>query len=99
MDELEWLKEADVNFLTKPTEAAAEQDATKWYSGYSLDYGIDHYFWWLREPKEDSASQCYVVSNGLTSDLTTTQIVGTEGFGIRPAITIDIRKFMTLVSE
>ncbi len=99
LDELEWLKEADVNFLTKPTEAAAEQDATKWYSGYSLDYGIDHYFWWLREPKEDSASQCYVVSNGFTSDLTTTQIVGTEGFGIRPAITIDIRKFMTLVSE
>lgn len=99
LEELEWMKEADVNILTKPTQAAVSQDTTKWYNGYSLDYGIDNYFWWLREPKEDSASQCYMVSNGLTSDLTTTQIVGTEGFGIRPALTVDIQKFMTLVSE
>ncbi len=99
LEELEWMKEADVNILTKPTEAAVSQDATKWYSGYSLDYGVENYFWWLREPKEDRASQCYMVTNGLTSDMTTTQTVGTEGFGIRPALTVDIKKFMTLVSE
>ena len=99
LDELEWLKEADVGILTKPTEAAVNQDATKWYGAYSLDYGVDNYFWWLREPKEGSASQCYTVTNGLMSDLTTTQIVGTEGFGIRPALTVDTKAFMTLVSE
>lgn len=99
LDELEWLKEADVGILTEPTEAAVNQDATKWYSGYSLDYGVENYFWWLREPKEACASQCYMVTNGLTSDMTTTQIVGTEGFGIRPALTVDVQKFMTLVSE
>ncbi len=99
LEELEWLKEADVSILTKPTQAAVSQDATKWYSGYSLDYGVENYFWWLREPKEDRASQCYMVSNGLTSDLTTTQTVGTEGFGIRPAITVDTGKFLILVSE
>lgn len=99
LEELEWLKEADVNILTKPTGAAVSQDATKWYSGYSLDCGVENYFWWLREPKENSASQCYMVTNGLMSDMTTTQTVGTEGFGIRPALTVDIEKFMTLVSE
>lgn len=99
LDELEWLREADVGILTKPTEAAVNQDAAKWYGAYSLGYGIDHFFWWLREPKEGSASQCYMVTNGLTSDMTTTRIVGTEGFGIRPALTVDTKKFMTLVSE
>lgn len=99
LEELDWLKEADVSILTKPTEGAVSQDATKWYSGYSLDYGIENYFWWLREPEKDSASECYMVTNGLTSDMTTTQIVGTEGFGIRPALTVDVQKFMTLVSE
>lgn len=99
LEELEWMKEANVSILTKPTEAAVDQDATKWYSGYSLDYGVENYFWWLREPDKDSASKCYMVTNGLTSDITTTQIVGTEGFGIRPALTVDVQKFMTLVSE
>lgn len=99
LEELEWMKEANVSILTKPTEAAVDQDATKWYSGYSLDYGVENYFWWLREPGKDSTSKCYMVTNGLTSDITTTQIVGTEGFGIRPALTVDVQKFMTLVSE
>lgn len=99
LEELAWLEESGVSVLTKPTEAAVNQDATKWYRAYSLDYDIENYFWWLREPKEGSASQCYMVTNGLTSDMKTTQIVGTEGFGIRPALAVDIRKFMTLMSE
>jgi len=99
LEELVWLEEADVSVLTKPTQAAVNQDATKWYQAFSLDYEVDDYFWWLREPKEDSASQCYIITNGLTADIKTTQTVGIEGFGIRPAATVDAKKITAFLSE
>lgn len=89
MEELEWLREADVSILAKPTEAAAAQDATQWYQAYSLDLGTDNYFWWLREPVDGSVSQCHLVSNGVAGEPVTAQTVGVEGFGIRPAVTVD----------
>ncbi len=98
LDELEWLEEADVSIFATPTQAAVDQDKTGWYGTYSLDYGVDSYFWWLREPVTDSPSQCYIVSNGFTGDLTRTETVGVEGFGIRPAVTVDIRALEELNS-
>lgn len=89
--ELEWLREADVNILAKPTEAAVSRDTTGWYKVFSLDYGVDTYYWWLRETAEGSASQCYLVSNGYTQDQTILQEAGLEGYGIRPAVTVDVQ--------
>lgn len=90
MEELEWLREADVSILAKPTEAAVREDETHWYGAYSLDLGTDNYFWWLREPVDGSVSQCHIVSNGVTGEMVTVQTVGVEGFGIRPAVTVDV---------
>lgn len=98
LDELHWLEEADVSTLAVPTQAAVAQDKTGWYNAYSLGYGVDSYFWWLREPVKDCPSQCYIVCNGFTGDLTKTETVGVEGFGIRPAITVDIRALENLNS-
>lgn len=89
--ELEWLREADIGILAKPTDAAVSRDTTGWYKVFSLDYGVDTYYWWLREPAEGSASQCYLVSNGYTQDETILQEAGLEGYGIRPAVTIDVQ--------
>lgn len=99
LEELKWLEEAGVNVLAKPTEAAVRQDATGWYGVYSLDYGIENYYWWLREPKEGSVSQCFLVLNGFTEDTTTYQTVGVEGFGIRPAVGVDLRALSGLIYE
>lgn len=96
LDELKWLEEADVSIFAIPTQAAVDQDKTGWYGAYSLDYGVDSYFWWLREPVTDCPSQCYIVSNGFRGDLTRKETVGVEGFGIRPAITIDIQALWEL---
>lgn len=98
-EELKWLEEADVNFYATPTEAAVAQDATHWYQIYSREYGVDTYYWWLRDTAEDCVSQCYIVTNGYKGDVLSTRIVGTEGFGIRPAVTIDVEAFGRLQSK
>ncbi len=95
-DELKWFEEADMTILAKPTEAARQQDATDWYEAYSLDIGMENFYWILREPAEESASKVYCVGDGYTEKNIFTKQAGTEGFGIRPAITVDINKLMEL---
>ena len=99
LEELAWLEEAGVSIMAKPTESAVNQDATKWYRAFSLDYEVDNYFWWLREPKENSVTECYIITNGLMADFKTTQVVGIEGFGIRPAATVDTKAITAFLSE
>lgn len=99
LEELEWLREADVNILAKPTEAAVSRDTTGWYKVFSLDYGVDTYYWWLREPVEGSASQCYLAANGYTTDTTISQEAGLEGYGIRPAVTVNVQSLAGLGAQ
>ena len=68
-EELSWLVEADVNIRARPTAQAVRQDQTTWYNMYSLELGIEAYYWWLREPVPDTASNCYVVDIGYRSRL------------------------------
>ena len=90
LEELEWFEDAGMNTLAVPTDAAIEQDGSGWYGVYSLDYGVKEYDWWLREPVDGSSSQCYMVGNGYTENNLFEFSVGLEGFGIRPAITVDL---------
>lgn len=92
-EELSWLVEADVGIRAKPTKQAVLQDQTTWYNMYSLDLGIEAYYWWLREPVPDTASYCYVVDTGYTSRLLCDdKEVGLEGFGVRPVVKVDTRR-------
>lgn len=98
-EELSWLIEADVNIRAKPTAQAVEQDQTTWYNMYSLELGIEAYYWWLREPVPDMSSNCYVVDIGYKSRLLRDdKAVGLEGFGVRPVVKVDTNK-ITLVNE
>lgn len=91
-EELSWLTDADVNIRTKPTVQAVEQDQTSWYKIYSKDFGIDEYYWWLRDPVPDMASNCYFIDNGYTSKLLRNVEAGVESVGVRPAVKIDTKK-------
>lgn len=91
LEELEWLKEAGISMLAAPTQAAVEQDKSNWYAVDFSEYGIKEYSWWLREPVEDMASKCYMVGNGYYDENLREENVGLEGYGIRPAITVDLR--------
>lgn len=88
--ELQWFEDANMSLYAVPTVAAVEQDDSNWYDIDVSLYQIDEYYWWLREPVEETTSKCYMVSNGYTQEKLTSANVGTEGFGIRPAITVDL---------
>lgn len=95
-EELKWFEKAGMTTLAKPTEEARQQDATDWYEAYSLDIGMENFYWLLREPVKDSASKVYCVGDGYTEENIFEKQAGTEGFGIRPAITVDVSKLMEL---
>ena len=89
-EELQWFEEAGMRIYASPTQAAIEQDTSNWYDIDVTEYEITEYYWWLREPVEGTTSKCYLVSNGYTQEAFYTSNAGVEGFGIRPAITVDL---------
>ena len=89
--ELAWFEEADVSLVVKPTEAAREQDTSDWYEVNVSSYGVDDYCWWLRDcDLEGLASEAYLVGSSYSGCKIYTETVGLEGYGIRPALTIDL---------
>lgn len=90
LDELQWLYEADVSVYAKPTQAAQEQDKSLWYSVDISAYGVEDFFWWLREPNSKNACECYYVNISYSDEQTAFGSVGLEGYGIRPAMTLDL---------
>ena len=67
-----------------------EQDDSQWYDVELNDLGVDNHFWWLRTTVEGSACEAYTVGNSRCEGRLVNCIVGAEGFGIRPAMTIDL---------
>ena len=89
-EELEWLAEADVSIYAKPTAAAVEQDASNWYKVDCDAYGVDDFFWWLRDANPDNSCECKYINISYTEQRMAYGSVGLEGYGIRPAISIDL---------
>lgn len=96
-EELQWFDEAGISKYARPTDAAVDQDESCWWL---LDYNTFHVeesCWWLRDPVEGTSSKCYLVNNGYTEELLRQENVGLEGFGIRPAMTVDLRRLASLI--
>ena len=93
-EELAWFAEADVSRIAVPAESAIQQDKTGWYQMFSLDFGVSDYYWWLRDAVETengtSAYEVYIVGNSYAEGQLISKSAGLEGFGIRPAMTIDL---------
>ena len=84
-------EEADVSLVTIPTEAAIEQDTSDWYDVNVSSYGVEDYCWWLRDcDTEGLAGEAYLVGSSYSGCKIYTETVGLEGYGIRPALTIDL---------
>lgn len=89
-DELDWLYEADVSIYAVPTASAVEQDDSNWYKVDLEAYGVDDFFWWLRDANPDNSCECYYVNISYTEHRLAKGSVGLEGYGIRPALTLDL---------
>lgn len=90
-EELVWLQEADVNKNATPTALALEQDKTDWYEIYALELGVEDYFWWLRDKNAENHYEVYVVGNSYSGKNLKAQSAGLEGYGVRPAIVLDLQ--------
>ena len=91
LEELAWFDQAGMSKFATPTEKAVEQDQSRWYSLDYDTYGVECCSWWLREPVPDTASLCYLVNNGYVEEVTRQENAGLEGFGVRPALVVDLR--------
>jgi hypothetical protein len=91
VDELVWFDEAGMSKLASPTDAAVEQDQSFWYILDRDTYGVEYLSWWLREPVTEAGSLCYLVDNGYRENVVRQEAAGLEGFGVRPALTVDLR--------
>lgn len=89
-DELDWIYDAGIKFAAVPTEKAIENDESGWYNTYSIDLGVDDHYWWLRDNDGTTGYSAYLVSNSYSDFKILNKSVGLEGFGIRPAMTIDL---------
>ncbi len=89
VEELKWLQEADVSVAAEPTQAAITQDGSGWYEMQLSAYDIKDYSWWLRDAAEN-AYEAKMVTNSVVGSLYMGQSAGLEGFGIRPAMKIDL---------
>lgn len=90
VEELLWFEEAGISKLAVPTQEALEQDQSNWYEVELSAFGTKEYYWWLRDAAEGTSSSCYLVNTGYTREELTTANAGLEGFGIRPAITVNL---------
>lgn len=99
VDELEWFREAGMSLLAKPTDAAIEQDNSNWYQILAMDHDVDTYYWWLRDAVPESACKGYLVGEDNQGKELLEKEVGLEGFGIRPAIAVDIESLIELQNK
>lgn len=89
-EELEWFEEADISLMAVPTDAALKQDKSEWYDVDLQQYGVEDYYWWLRDSDALSEYEAYLVCNSYGNEQIRLESVGLEGFGIRPAMTVDL---------
>ncbi|MGN0318215.1 MAG: TIR domain-containing protein [Lachnospira sp.] len=99
-DELSYLETADVTKYPVPTQEAAGKDQSGWYKTYSLDCGVQDHYWWLRDADTTSYPnfcECFLVANSYSGGTVISKCVGLEGFGIRPAMTVDLTSSYIMV--
>lgn len=91
VEELEWFKGSGISVYATPTQQAISQNQDLTYMEQLVNgHKTNTIFWWLRDPVEDDSAKCQVVSVDITENLTSSYLVCVEGWGIRPAITVDL---------
>lgn len=100
LDELNWFEKAGVSILAAPTEEAIKNNESSFYEEYAHEvFFVDTWNWWLRDPVADSVRDCYQVGHGAKEENIYTSVVSADGYGIRPAITVDLTSDALRIDE
>lgn len=97
--ELEWFYDANISIYAEPTKQAVERDETSSYKIFSLDFGLEPYLWLLRDPVDGCSSKVYMVNNGYSDERLSECVAAVEGYGIRPAVTVDVKRLAALTDK
>lgn len=92
LNDLDLFETAGVSVLSVPTAEAVENNESTFYKEYCQEvFKTDACVWWLRDPVEDSRTSCYQVGHGAKPEENIyTSVACADGYGIRPAITVDL---------
>lgn len=97
--ELEWFYDANISIYAVPTKQAVEHDKTNSYQTFSLSYGVKPFLWRLRDPVDGYSTKSYAVNNGYSDKLLVECVAAVEGYGIRPAVTVDVKKLSEIIKK
>lgn len=89
-DEIQWLYDADVSVYAKPTQAAVDNDKSQWYTVNISAYNVDDHYWWLRDANPDNTCEVFYINISYSDQMTASDSAGLEGYGVRPALTLDL---------
>lgn len=53
-------------------------------------YDVDDFLWWLRDANSSNSCEAYYINISYSDKLIASGSVGLEGYGIRPAMTLDL---------
>ncbi|MCQ2522940.1 MAG: toll/interleukin-1 receptor domain-containing protein [Lachnospiraceae bacterium] len=94
--ELSYLKDAGISIYASVTDKAALADTSGSVKSFNDIHGISNYYWWLRD--HDLGADENIGKIVLTEyedgddSIVSPWSVGASSYGIRPAITVDIKK-------
>lgn len=89
VDEIEWIKEANISVYGLATDAARDKDETHNVSDYQDSY--QSFWYWTRDPAPETVEKGILVGTLRDDDLfSNTSTVGAACYGIRPAVTVDL---------
>lgn len=86
-------EKAKLRIYTTCTEKAYENDKCHWYNSDYYCVDDKDYYWFTRDAVEGTGNKVYLITNSSDPAHIQTVSAGLEGFGIRPAITLDLTKY------
>ncbi len=93
--ELSWFDDAGISRFAAPSEACQSHDNyLQYYTGFVDIYNVKSYYWWLRDNPGEDINKVFVATTEYETDVRyTSQSAGSSDFGVRPAVTVDPKKF------
>lgn len=92
-EELDWFSEAGMLPYASPTESCKEHDGyLDSFEVFAEAFHTDTYYWWLRDNGGEEINKVYVAVTENETDAPVASVnCGASDYGVRPAVTVDMK--------